>query len=154
MGRRSLLAVIGWLVAAAAATVTGLTAVRVIGAGITGPGGGVMTPEQVAAAGTSPSATSTPGPATTAPRVEPSPSPSAAAERAAWSTPGGSVVAECDGTQVQVVSWTPAQGYRTKRADRRSDDHADVTFEGSAGKVEVRVWCAAGQPEASWKTED
>jgi hypothetical protein len=151
MRSRTLLAVLGWLVAGTAATVTGLAAVRVIGTGITGPGGEVLTPAQVASAvGPSPSATATLGPSAPS-----SPSPSSTgAERTALSTPGGSIVAECVGTQVRLVSWAPAQGYGTKRADSRLDDHAEVTFEGTAGKVEVRVWCADGRPQASSKRDD
>jgi hypothetical protein len=133
MSPRTLLAVAGWLVAAVAATVTGLAAVRVIGAGITGPAGELVSADVARSlAAAAPSAT--PG----ASRVV--------------ASPGGTVVARCDGATAVLVTWAPAQGYRVKRADQQpGDDHARVTFEGSGGRVEVDVRCAAGQLSVSWK---
>jgi hypothetical protein len=162
MRHRPLLAVAGWLAAAVAATLTGLAAVQVIGDGITASAdGGVLTPRQVerqlASATASPSADPSAGsPAATrtaAPSAGPSSAASAGAARKVFSTPGGTVVAECSGAAVLLVSWAPAQGFGVKRADRGPDEHADVTFEGAASKVELRVRCVNGRPTASWKQD-
>ncbi|WP_018502679.1 hypothetical protein [Parafrankia discariae] len=47
-GRRTTLAVLGWLVAAVAATLTGLAAISVIGDGITDPSGEVLSEARLA----------------------------------------------------------------------------------------------------------
>jgi hypothetical protein len=159
MSPRTLLAVAGWLVAAVAATVTGLAAVRVIGAGITGPAGELVSADvarSLAAATPSPvGPTAAPvRPTVTATAARPTattPSATPGASRVVAS-PGGTVVARCDGATAVLVTWAPAQGYRVKRADQQpGDDHARVTFEGSGGRVEVDVRCAAGQLSVSWK---
>jgi hypothetical protein len=159
MLHRPFLAAAGWFAAAVAATLTGLAAVQIIGNGITASAdGGVLTPQQVgrqlASAMASPSA----DPAAGSPAVTPTaasiagPS-SGAGDRKALTTPGGAVIAQCNGPTVLLLSWAPAQGFGVKRADRGPADHADVTFEGAAGKVELRVRCADGQPAASWKRD-
>ncbi|MCZ0998363.1 hypothetical protein O1M63_09695 [Streptomyces mirabilis] len=113
MPSRTVLAVAGWATAAVAATLTGLAAVQVIGDGITSSTeGGVLTPEQVerqlASATASPSA----GPSTASHTPTPTSSPSAGGPSATtakevFSTPGGTVIAECDGAVVRLVSWAP-----------------------------------------------
>ncbi|MFH8468378.1 hypothetical protein [Streptomyces sp. NPDC017991] len=71
------------------------------------------------------------------------------------STPGGTAIAVCEGTTVRLLSWAPAQGYGVKSADPGPDDeHAEVRFEGAAGKVELRVRCTDGRPTGSWKQDD
>ncbi|MFD6997642.1 hypothetical protein ACFWA5_15460 [Streptomyces mirabilis] len=91
---------------------------------------GVLTPEQVerqlASATASPSA----GPSTAsyAPTPTPSPSaggPSATTVKEVFSTPGGTVIVECDGAVVRLVSWAPAQGFGVERADAGPDEHAE-----------------------------
>ncbi|MFI1440486.1 septum formation initiator [Streptomyces fructofermentans] len=185
MPSRTLLALAGWTAAAVAATLTGLAAVEVIGDGITSSTGGrALTPEQVrqqldeANASPSPdpgrggtgstapegSASPTPGTgsgsaqATRTPSSTPSPAPTstpAAAARKTFSTPGGTAGAQCDGTAVRLLLWTPAQGYGVDSADPGPDDeHVDVKFEGSAGKVELRVRCVNGTPVGTWKQDD
>jgi hypothetical protein len=52
------------------------------------------------------------------------------------------------------VSWAPAQGFGVERADAGPDEHAEVRFEGTAGKVELRVRCVSGRPSGSWKQDD
>lgn len=149
MYRRTVFAVAGWLVAAVAATVTGLAAVRVIGAGITGPVGEVVSEEAVSRslAATPPAApvptTASAGPGGTSPTVAPT-------DGRVVSTPGGTVVARCVGEEVVLLSWAPAQGYGVKSVDQEPDDHVQVSFEGAAGEVEVELRCVAGRPVASW----
>ncbi|MGW1029313.1 hypothetical protein ACWD4J_37500 [Streptomyces sp. NPDC002577] len=163
MRPRPLIAVVGWLAAAAAATLTGLAAVHVIGDGITtSADGDVLTPQQVeqqlASATASPAADPSTGSPTTTPAVTPSDGPSSTpssrAARKVIQTPGGTVVAECSGPVATLVSMAPAQGYGVKRADRGPDEHAEVTFEAAASKVELRVRCVNGKPIASWKQDD
>jgi hypothetical protein len=69
--------------------------------------------------------------------------------RRALATSGGTVVAECRGADVALVSWTPDQGYRATDVDRGPDDDAEVTFAGSGHDIEVEVRCVDGVPVAS-----
>ncbi|MFE5209978.1 hypothetical protein [Streptomyces sp. NPDC056600] len=176
MRRRPLLAAGGRLAAAALATVAGLAAVRVIGDGITSSTGtDVLTPREAArqlasaSALPSPAADPAPGPSGS-PTPSRSPGPSGASAevspsgatppaspgpaRKVATTPGGTVVAECHGALVTLKSWAPAQGYGVKKAEPGPDEHAEVSFEGAAGRVEIRWRCADGRPVASWKTDD
>ena len=168
MTRRALLAVAGWCLAAAVATMIGLAALRVVGEGLTGgPAGEVLSQEEIArelaaARAAAPSASSAPAP--TPPSDPPSgslpdvggPSPTAtgSTERQVGATPGGTVVAECVDGLARLVSWAPAQGYRATDVDQGPDDDAEVSFEGPAGEYEVTVVCVAGQPEITWELDD
>lgn len=172
MGRRTILAIAGWLVAAVAATVTGLAAVQVIGAGLTDPAGEVRDADEVARLAAAPATpppgwparSGTPDPSGAAaptgsaategfggPSTDPSPTgPTGVPEsRRALPTPGGTVVAQCQGSDVLLVSWTPAQGYRVEDVDPGPDDDAELTFRGSGYKIDVEVRCTDGQPVAT-----
>jgi serine/threonine-protein kinase len=149
MGSRTAFAMVGWLVAAAAATVAGLGAVRVIGEGITGTAATTLTQEEVAEALAE---TPAPTPPATSPAA-PAPTPTA--------TPGadtllthdaGRVMARCGGGLVTLVSWWPAQGYQVTDYDRGPAEEAEVTFErGSegrgSGEVELHISCRDGTPQ-------
>jgi hypothetical protein len=151
MRRRTGFAVAGWLLAALAATGTGLAAVQVIGAGLTGPAGQTRSPDEVAralAASTSPGADG-PTPSTGSTGAGPG-----TGMRELLSTPGGTVVAECAGRTVWLASWTPAQGYRVGDVERGPDDDAEVTFHGSGERIEVEIECPAGRPVPTWKKND
>ncbi|MGA6221585.1 hypothetical protein ACPESV_14785 [Streptomyces umbrinus] len=177
MPSRTFLALAGWTAAAVAATLTGLAAVEIIGDGITGSTDGkAISLKQVerqleAAKGSlSPdpdpdpgqsqgegqgTATPTATPDTGTPTPTPSPTATATAVRKTFSTPGGTAIAVCEGATVRLLSWAPAQGYGVDSADPGPDDeHVDVKFEGSAGKVELRVRCVNGRPSGSWKQDD
>ncbi|WFE29358.1 septum formation initiator [Solwaraspora sp. WMMD791] len=168
MTRRVLLTVAGWCLAVGAATMIGLAALRVVGEGLTGgPAGEVLDQQeiarQLAAASVSPSATAMVPPApspTSAPASPatspdpPSPSPTDTAVRQVAATPGGTVVAACDGALARLVSWAPAQGYTASDVDRGPDDDAEVSFVGAAGEYEVTVICVAGRPQVSWELDD
>ncbi|MFB6394844.1 septum formation initiator [Polymorphospora lycopeni] len=156
MRRRTVLAVAGWLAAVAAATLTGVGAVNVIGAGITGGSAGdVYSQERIARDLALP-----PSAGPTGPAPEPSPSatpttPAATPEpRHALSTPGGTVVARCVGGEAELTSWTPHQGYGASDVDRGPDDDAEVTFNGPGGSYEVSVTCVDGQPRVTWELDD
>ncbi|WP_422752034.1 septum formation initiator [Micromonospora sp. WMMD708] len=153
MGRRTLLATAGWLAAAVLATLIGVAAIRLVGESITGTPGGVRSQAEVeralaapeptpsAPAASAPSSASTPS----SPTVGPSATPG---QRRSFSTPGGTAVAECVGSEVRLVSWAPAQDFRVKDVDRGPDDDAEVTFAGPAGEFEVNVGCIGGEPVA------
>ncbi|WP_431920080.1 septum formation initiator [Micromonospora wenchangensis] len=150
MGRRTLLATVGWLAAAVLATLIGVAAIRLVGESITGTPGGVRSQAEVerALAAPVPTPAMPSGPAASAsssPTVGPSATPG---QRRSFSTPGGTAVAECVGSEVRLVSWAPAQGYRVKDVDRGPDDDAEVTFTGPAGEFEVNVGCIGGEPVA------
>jgi hypothetical protein len=172
MPSRTFLALAGWTAAAVAATLTGLAAVEIIGDGITGSTDGqAISSKQVerqldAAKGTpspdpdpdrspSPSPSPDPGQGQGTGQASATPTATATAVRKTFSTPGGTAIAACDGATVRLLSWAPAQGYGVDSADPGPDDeHAEVKFEGSAGKVELRVRCVNGRPSGSWKQDD
>ncbi|MFC0528869.1 septum formation initiator [Phytohabitans kaempferiae] len=150
MGSRTAFAMVGWLAAAAAATVVGLGAVRVIGAGITGTAAATLTQEEVAEALASPVPTSAPGPAAS---PSPRPEPSATIPAGTLLTPtGGQVKAYCADGLVTLEWWAPASGYRVTDYDRGPTDEAEITFERGGkghgnGEVEVHIACAGDTPQ-------
>ncbi|MCX5065653.1 hypothetical protein OOJ91_07135 [Micromonospora lupini] len=78
-----------------------------------------------------------------------SPAPSASSGvRRGFATDGGTAVAESGAGGVRLVSWAPAQGYRVRDVDRGPDDDVEVTFEGSAGRHELKVRCIGAEPVA------
>lgn len=149
---RRIVAIVGWLAAAAAATATGLAAVDLIGTGITGSAEEVYSQERIARELASPAAPSTPAPSATAPSGaagSPVPGP-----RRPLETPGGVIVAQCVGSDVELTSWTPEQGYQVREVDRGPDDEGEISFDGPDGEVEVKVRCTTGQPTATWEIDD
>ncbi|TYB38260.1 septum formation initiator [Micromonospora sp. AP08] len=154
MGRRPLLAAAGWLATTVAATLVGLAAIQLVGAGITGTPGGVRDEREVARALASPApVTTTPGPeptagATTTVTTASRP-PATGGGRRGFVTGGGTAVAECGRAGVRLVSWSPAQGYRVKDYDRGPDDHVEVRFVGPEGEHELRLRCHGGEPIAA-----
>jgi len=151
MRRRALLAIAGWLAAAAAATATGVAAVALIGQGLSGPErSGPLSEAEVASALASPAphATSTrPAPTSAA---TPGPSPGAARS---LTSPGGTVTARCSGGLAKLVSWAPAQGYAVGEVDAGPDDSPKVRFERGERRVEVRVRCGPDGPYAEVKED-
>ncbi|MEV2240751.1 septum formation initiator [Micromonospora sp. NPDC049891] len=161
MGRRTFLAVAGWLATAVVATLIGLAAIRLVGESLTGTPGGVRSQEEIARALAEPVPTGTtaPGGAPTGaptPGTDPGGSPSSPVSpagpsvepgnRRSFSTVGGSAVAECRPGGVYLVSWSPRQDYRVDDVDRGPDDDADVTFVGPSGEYELAVRCVDGVP--------
>jgi serine/threonine-protein kinase len=152
MGSRTVFAVVGWLAAAAAATVVGLGAVRVIGEGITGTAATTLTQEEVAEALAS--APPSPSPEPTA---SPSPRPTPTRTQVPRTTlrPAGSTItAHCDGDLVTIDRVAPPQGYQTTDYDRGATGEAEVRFDSGgkgrgSGRVEVQVTCEDGRPRAT-----
>ena len=152
MGRRTFLAIAGWLAAAVLATLIGVGAIRLVGESITGTPGGVRSQAEVERA------LAVPEPTPAGPTAESSPAPvdpsASPGPRCSFSTTGGTAVAECVGAEVRLVSWAPAQDYRVKDVDRGPDDDAEVTFAGPGGEFELRVGCIGGEPVARPDDDD
>ncbi|GGM21772.1 hypothetical protein GCM10011608_03040 [Micromonospora sonchi] len=152
MGRRTVLAVAGWLATALIATLIGLAAIQVVGESLTGTPGGVRSEQEVARALTEPAPatptarTDTPAQTPQSPTAQPA-SPSAeAGNRRSFTTPGGSAVAECRPSGAWLATWSPRQGYRVDEVDRGPDDDVEVTFVGPSGEYELSVRCVGGVP--------
>ena len=155
MGRRPLLAIAGWLGAAALAIGAGLAATDVIGNGLSSSRSPVQSEDAVARAlaeaaaapppAASPSATPSPSP-TTAPSASAGPDP----VRKTFRTGGGTVIAQCVGARVQVLSMSPAQGYAVHDGiDRQLRSSAEVEFRGrgdSDDRVKADLRCSGGVP--------
>ena len=140
-----------WLVAAAAATAVGLAAVAAIGTDIFGAGQDPLSESQVdqlLASQTARPSTSSP-PSTTR---TPAPPPTVETP-----TPGGTVVSRCvAGGLVEVVTATPAQGYRLDDDDDPDEikDRPSVQFTNGQDKYEVRLRCVNGTPVPEIKHDD
>ncbi|WP_169982274.1 septum formation initiator [Microbispora sp. H10836] len=159
MNTRLVLAVAGWLLAAALATGAGVAVLGLLGRPLAGTAGRPMSAEEirVALARDTPAAPSS-GPASAAvparsPAAVPARSPGQATPgagpvtgRKLISTGAGSVIARCDGGLARLQSWTPGQGYEVHDVDPGPDDHARVRFESDEGRVEIEVRCAGDVP--------
>ncbi|MFU8870325.1 septum formation initiator [Micromonospora sp. SL4-19] len=153
MGRRPILAAVGWLATTVAATLVGVGAIKLVGEGITGTPGGVRDQQEVERALASPEP-APPRPAdrpngSPTPTAAPTPTGSPAGAKRVFTTPGGTATAECGPAGAFLISWSPAQGYRVKDVDRGPDDHVEVRFIGPQGEHELRVRCVGGQPVAT-----
>lgn len=153
--------IVGWLGAAALATGVTLAAVSSIGTGIFGSSAGPMDSDDVAAALATATATASgeprSDPTTTAPAAEPTasaPADVATAEPTVITSPGGTVVAACSDGLVELLSWSPLQGFHVDSADRGPDDSVDVDFESDETDVEVEVRCVDGVPDATVTVDD
>ena len=144
---RPLLAIGGWLLAAAAATAVGLLATGAIGTGITGTTATPLSEQQVDRA----LAHATP----TAPSPQPTPTAhatTAAGVTRALDTPGGTIIARCRAGQATLVSWSPAQGYDSEHIRPGPAPTATLTFDGPDTETRVRVNCPVGIPTAHTTT--
>lgn len=152
MRSRALFAVAGWLAAAFLATLIGVGAVRLIGESIAGTPGGVLSQREVD------QELAAPVQSASAPAIAPvsaaPPADASAGARQSLAAVGGSVVAECAGSTVRLVSWAPAQGYQVHDAEPGPDDEAEVEFRGPSGKSEIKVRCVAGRPVADIDEDD
>lgn len=147
--------VVLWLVAAAAATTVGLFAVGAIGTDIFGAStGDPLSQSEVdaqLARSTPPSTTTTPPLSSTPPAPTTSAPPPAKTETV--HSTGGTVWARCAPGGVEVVGYTPAQGYQVDSENEGIDDHPHVRFRSGKAEVEVRLRCVGGtiQPEIRTK---
>ncbi len=152
MNSRLVLAVAGWLLAAALATGTGVAVLGLLGRPLTGPAEPPMTAGEIRLALTRdtpgpPSPASTPvGAAPVDASGGATPSAAPVTGRRLVSTGAGSLIARCDGGLVRLQSWTPAQGFEVDDVDPGPDDRARVKFESDEGRLEIEVRCAGGVP--------
>jgi len=144
---RTTLVALAWAALVVVATLVGMSAVGAIGSGILGDGQQALTPAQVdealAAARTAPASappSSPPAPPSPTPVLASSVPATAATDVVA--SPGGTVVARCVGDALEIVSASPAQGFRLH--DEREGSR--VRFESEESKVEVWVSCQGGRP--------
>ena len=138
--------VAAWAAALGAALVVGLTAVGAIGAGLLGPGQQPLTPAEVDAR----LASAEPAAPVDTPAAVPPTAPVATPEVIA--TDGGTVLARCTGGVPEVVSATPAQGFRVQTED--DDGGPRIRFRSGGTRFEVNLRCADGRPVADVQTDD
>ena len=141
---RVLTAVIAWAAGAATAVAIGLFALSTIDFGLAARPAGQ--PLGQATAPVSSSASPEPVPEITN-------APPTGVERTITSS-GGSVVARCTSAGAYLVSWSPAQGYRSDDVRRGPAPIARVGFEGHTRKYVVSVRCMSGVPQGSVTSGD
>lgn len=139
MNPRTLLVTAGWLAAAVLAVLVGLTAVRLIGAGLTSPESRPRSAAQVdeELRALPPSAATRPA--------------SPAASQAVGDVPGrtfptrgGTVVARCGANGPRIVTMSPAQGFALHEMEGDEGEFRSTTD--NHDRVKFDVVCAAGRP--------
>lgn len=143
--------VAGWLGAAVLAVVVGLTAINVIGAGLTSSQARPRTPAEVArdlaAAPTAPASSL---------GSRPSPSVSAA-QPTGLNTHGGTVVARCAGSRAEILTMSPDPGFEAHEWDRGPQREAEGEFRSTSDnhdRGKFSVTCRSGQPSLSARSSD
>jgi len=174
MRGRIVFGIVAWLLGAATATAGCLLASSLLGQGISGNSGQLLTQDAVnralakeaAEQSESPSAAPSgarPASVPAAPSVPPSsatdaPSPvqgttaasaPASGDGTVLTSAGGEVVASCEAAGAYLISWSPFQGYDVSGVDRGPAATARVSFDSSANRVTMVVSCSAGVPSAT-----
>ncbi|WP_156960487.1 hypothetical protein [Amycolatopsis taiwanensis] len=153
MNRRGLAMASGWLLAAVATAAIGTVALDIVGSGILGPQNQPLTEADVNQALASARAAQPPASSTTP--VTTAPTTTTPAIPHGLNTPGGSLVAACDGDQVTLLSWSPAQGFRTDGGVARGPaPTASIKFKSGKTEIRVTVSCRNGEPVADTATDD
>ncbi|MDT5025645.1 MAG: hypothetical protein QOE61_2071 [Micromonosporaceae bacterium] len=158
MRQRIILVTAAWLVGAAATATAATAALGALGAGLAGPGSRPMSQADVqrelSAAGPtgSPPALSSGQPSPDASRT-PATAPPTSGTRVV-PTVGGTIVAQCSGGQVTLVSWIPAQGYRTDGVTPGPANSTWVKFKAGRSELLVTVTCVGDQPKEVIATDD
>jgi hypothetical protein len=145
---RLLIATLAWVVGVFAATAVGMMAVGAIGDGIIGTGQRPLTAQEVEARLVAPAG------ARPAPASGNVVQPLASAAPDALASRGGTVLAHCRGGVVEVVSVTPAQGFRVEGQDE--DDQDKVKFESESEEIKVKLYlsCVDGKPAIRESIDD
>ncbi len=172
MHRRILFGVAAWLLGAATATAGSLLAISLLGQGITGNSGQLLTQDAVTRALASEAAEAPPSAAardTGSPTAPARTAPAASAGASGTDVPatdttttgsppgdgtvltsaGGEVVASCQAAGAYLISWSPLQGYAADDVNRGPAAAARVTFESTTQRVTMVVSCSAGVPSAT-----
>ncbi|MEU4572900.1 hypothetical protein ACBI99_26000 [Nonomuraea sp. ATR24] len=135
--------VLAWAATAVAATGAAVAVLGLVGGALTGSSGEVMTQDEARAALATASARQ-PAPATTTPG--PSAQPTSQGGEFVRS-PGGTVIASCDGDRATLRSWSPAQGYSVDGVEPGPALEVQVEFEADEGEdVELTIGCRGGRP--------
>jgi len=145
---RRLYAVLGWLVAALAATGVGVAALGALGTGIVGEAARPLSQQDVKRELRT--ATSRPSPSGSATATS---TPESGA--VVLSSSGGTVTAGCyaDGT-TRLDSWSPRQGYQVEEVHRGPAREVEIKFESDDAEVKGRIHCTGGHPTARWEQDD
>jgi hypothetical protein len=151
MRQRVLLIGVGWLLAAGATAAVGTVALDVVGAGILGPQNQPLSQDDVARALAAAPATT---PDSSAPSVATTTASSSAPAPRGLTAPGGTIVAQCAGGLVTLVSWSPDPGYRTDDVSRGPAATASVKFKNGGTENVVVVTCHDGEPRADTVADD
>jgi hypothetical protein len=139
--------VAGWLAAAVLSTGVTLAAVSSIGTGIFGSSAGPLDRQEINEALATPEPTGSPTePEPTGSPTEPEPT-DPVAEPSVITSAGGTVVARCAaGGLVELLSWSPAQGFSVDNAEHGPAREVDVEFESEDDDVEMKIQCVDGVP--------
>jgi|SRR5690606_39624467 hypothetical protein len=158
--------VTAWAAAAVVAVAAGVGAVALAQGGTLGPPAEPVSEESVQAAledaqaSSSTSETSSPeGSASESPSVDPSspaptgqldevPDDSAEVGEEVFSVDGGTFLARCSGSRVELLWWVAAQGWQVSSVDPGPGEDAEIEFEG-ADEFEYEITCADGVPSSS-----
>ncbi len=151
--RRQALGFLGWLCATLIATAVGIGAVSLLSEGLTSDAMTPLSSDAVAKALASagPGApTPTSGPSPGAPTATTGPSRS-------LSSPGGTVIARCEGDLAYLMSWSPAQGWSVDEQQRGPASSTMIQFEGDTDRnddleVTLTVTCRSGSPVSAVAT--
>lgn len=145
--------VLAWSAGAAGAIVVGILALSLISGGLAdqtmplaivpGSQSGAQDVESAAAPTPSASRHAKPQPSRSTARPKPT-----AVERTMTFT-SGAVTARCEDDLAYLVSWSPAQGYRTDDVRRGPASMAKVTFESHRAEYAVLVGCVDGTPQGT-----
>ncbi|MEU4239623.1 hypothetical protein [Actinoplanes sp. NPDC026619] len=147
LGRRPMVIVAGWIVAAVLAVLVGVVGIGVVGAGLTSRQGVAISEHDVEIAlGSSDSPSPEPSAPPSVEVSEGAGSPASAVQ--SFVTDGGTVTASC--TEIKTMS--PAQGYSV----HEQDDH-EGEFRGirdNHDRVKVELSCAGGVPNLRVRAEN
>jgi hypothetical protein len=153
---------LAWTVGAVTAVGVGLLALSLIGDGLSVNTGQPLTPDAIAREASSapePRPGPPPAPVVTPTKGTPSkqpssrestgpPAPTARPTSRIFTTSGGTAIARCTGNLAYLVSWSPREGYRYDNVERGPDDRVRVRFRSDDHKVDLRVTCVRGVPQA------
>ncbi|WP_433374003.1 hypothetical protein ACQPZX_03040 [Actinoplanes sp. CA-142083] len=138
LGRKPMVIVAGWILAAVLAILVGVVGVGVVGAGLTSRQGTPISQEEVLRAL---------GESSPTPHVsEMSSAP--IASKQSFSTRGGTVVATCE----RILTMAPAQGFAIHEQNDREGEFRGVSD--NHDRVKVELSCAAGTPQLRIRSED
>lgn len=157
---------LGWLLSVAVATMIGLAAVSLLSEGLIHSSMTPLRREAIAKAlaSATPSDTSThnssntPSTAPTPALTNSQPTNSATITRS-LASPGGTVIARCEGKSSYLLSWIPAQGWSVEEHQRGPAESTFVKFEGDTDALDdqdviITVTCPAGEPIAAVIVKD